>query len=87
MTDPGQRFGSTALADRLERVTGNITATLAMGAAGRELAMRDFNLDTQSRRLQDLLLSGVNGAMKQAQDHMKEEMGKVTGGMNLPGMG
>ena len=51
----------TALADRLERLTGNITATLAMGAAGRELAMRDFNLDTQSRRLQDLLLSVAAG--------------------------
>ena len=51
----------SALADRLERLTGNITATLAMAAAGRELAMRDFNLDTQSRRLQDLLLSVAAG--------------------------
>jgi hypothetical protein len=28
-----------------------------MGQTGREVALRDFNLDTQSKRLQDLLLS------------------------------
>lgn len=45
-----------ALADRLERMTSDVAGTLAMGAAGRELALKDFNLDTQSSRLQDHLL-------------------------------
>jgi len=45
-----------ALAASLERLTADPEATLAMGAAGREVALRDFNLETQSRRLQDLLL-------------------------------
>jgi glycosyltransferase involved in cell wall biosynthesis len=45
-----------AFASRLEKLTGDIEATLAMGAAGRALALRDFNLDLQSKRLQDLLL-------------------------------
>lgn len=46
-----------AFASQLEKLTGNVEATLAMGAAGRDLALRDFNLDTQSKRLQDLLLA------------------------------
>lgn len=45
-----------ALAERLERMIGDVTATLAMGAAGREFALRDFNLDTQSARLEEHLL-------------------------------
>ncbi len=36
--------------------------------------------------LQDLVSAAVNEAMKQSQEMMQEEMGKVTGGMNLPGM-
>jgi len=53
-----------ALADRLERMTANIEATLAMGAAGRQLALRDFNLDIQSKRLQDLLLAMASPATR-----------------------
>lgn len=37
--------------------------------------------------LEDLLLAAVDGAMKAAQEMMKEEMGKVTSGLNLPGGG
>jgi len=36
--------------------------------------------------LQDLVLTGVNTALKKAQDMINEEMAKVTGGMNLPGL-
>ncbi len=36
--------------------------------------------------LQDLVSAAVNEALKQSQEMMQEEMGKVTGGMNLPGM-
>lgn len=50
-----------ALAASLERLTANPEAALAMGAAGRELALRDFNLDIQSKRLEDLLLRVAGG--------------------------
>ena len=33
--------------------------------------------------LQDLVLSAVNGALKEAATTMEQEMGKLTGGMNL----
>ncbi len=36
--------------------------------------------------LQDLVSAAVNEAIKKSQEMMQEEMGKVTGGMNLPGM-
>lgn len=36
--------------------------------------------------LQDLILSAVTEAITKAQDMVSEEMGKITGGMNLPGM-
>ena len=36
--------------------------------------------------LQDLVQAAVNEAMKKSQDMVQEEMGKITGGFNLPGM-
>ena len=36
--------------------------------------------------LQDLVMAAVNEAVKQSQEVLKQEMGKLTGGFNLPGM-
>jgi DNA-binding YbaB/EbfC family protein len=36
--------------------------------------------------LQDLVMAAVNEALQKAEDMVAEEMGKITGGMNLPGM-
>ncbi len=36
--------------------------------------------------LQDLILVAVNEAMKTAEDEMSREMGKITGGINMPGL-
>ena len=36
--------------------------------------------------LQDLVAAAVNEALKKAQEMVAEEMAKVTGGMQLPGM-
>lgn len=37
--------------------------------------------------LQDLIIAAVNETLRQAQQMVNEEMSKVTGGMNLPGLG
>ncbi len=37
--------------------------------------------------LQDLAVAAVNEALRRAQQMVSEDMGKVTGGMNIPGMG
>lgn len=36
--------------------------------------------------LQDLVLAAVNEAMKKSQEMMQSEMGKLTGGMKIPGL-
>jgi len=36
--------------------------------------------------LEDLVLAAVNQGMREIQEMVNDEMGKVTGGMNLPGM-
>ena len=37
--------------------------------------------------LQDLVVAAVNEALRLAQQMVSDDMGKVTGGMNIPGMG
>jgi len=36
--------------------------------------------------LQDLVLAAVNEALKKAEDETNQSMGKLTGGLNMPGM-
>ncbi len=36
--------------------------------------------------LEDLILAAVNDALKKSQQMMAEEMQKITGGMNIPGL-
>lgn len=36
--------------------------------------------------LQDLILAACNEALNKAQDKLKEEVAKVTGGMDIPGL-
>ena len=37
--------------------------------------------------LEDLLIAAVNEAMRKADETAEREMGKITGGMNIPGLG
>lgn len=36
--------------------------------------------------LQDMILAAVNEALKRSQEMMQEEMGKLTGGLKIPGL-
>jgi len=36
--------------------------------------------------LQDLVMAAVNEALRKAEEFASKEMGKVTGGLNIPGM-
>ena len=36
--------------------------------------------------LQDMLLSAINEAVRKVDEMVEQEMGSVTGGMNIPGM-
>lgn len=37
--------------------------------------------------LQDLIVAAINEALRRAQKMVSEEMSKITGGMNIPGLG
>jgi len=37
--------------------------------------------------IQDLVLAAVNEALKKSQEMIAEEMRKITGGLNIPGLG
>jgi DNA-binding YbaB/EbfC family protein len=36
--------------------------------------------------LQDMIMAAVNEALRQSQDMVSQEMSKITGGMNIPGL-
>ncbi|MDP8256210.1 MAG: YbaB/EbfC family nucleoid-associated protein [Candidatus Alcyoniella australis] len=46
----------------------------------------DVLQDGDVEMVQDLVVAAVNEAMRKAQEMVAEEMSKVTGGMNLPGL-
>lgn len=48
---------------------------------------RDVINPDDSEMLQDLIVAAVNEALRRAQQMVSEDMGKLTGGMNLPGLG
>jgi DNA-binding YbaB/EbfC family protein len=40
-----------------------------------------------AQMLEDLILAAVNNAMSKVQELIKERLGQITGGLQLPGMG
>ena len=66
---------------------GMVTAT-----ARGDMAIQSIKLDPKVvdpedvEMLEDLVVAAVDGALKAAKEMSAEEMGKLTGGMGLPGM-
>ncbi|MFT5872869.1 MAG: DNA-binding YbaB/EbfC family protein [Clostridium sp.] len=52
-----------------------------------EVKIKPEVVDTDDvEMLEDLIMSACNEALKKAEDETSNEMGKLTGGMNMPGM-
>ena len=52
-----------------------------------ELAINPEAVDPEDvEMLQDLILSAVNEALRAAGDAMEQELGKMTGGLSMPGL-
>lgn len=52
-----------------------------------EIRIEPAAVDPQDvEMLQDLVVAAVNEAIKKSQQLAQEEMGKLTGGMNIPGL-
>ena len=45
-----------------------------------------INIKDDVEMLEDLVLSAVNEALKKADEETSNKMGKLTGGLNIPGM-
>ncbi len=66
---------------------GMVTARMNGGLELLSLEIADevFNMDDRDM-MKDLIISAVNEAKRKAEEMGKEEMAKITGGMNIPGM-
>ncbi len=76
----GQRITST-VGGGMVTVTVNGKNELLAITIERELINPD-----DPALLQDLIVAGINDAMRKAREAMQGEMRKLTGGMNIPGL-
>lgn len=67
---------------------GGMVTVVAKG----DISIQQIKIDPKAvdpddvEMLEDLVLAGVDGALKKAQEMVSTEMGKLTQGMNIPGM-
>lgn len=71
----------TAAGGGMIRVTANGRQQIVSISIDKEVVDPD-----DVEMLQDLVLAAVNDALAKAQDMVASEMGKLTGGMNIPGL-
>ena len=67
---------------------GRRPACQRQSASFAELTIQPEAVDPEDvEMLQDLVISAVNEAMRQAEDAMESSMQSLTGGLNIPGFG
>ena len=66
---------------------GMVTAVVTGKQQLVSLAIEPAAVDPQDvEMLQDLVVAAVNEAIRKSQEMVQQEMSKVTGGMNIPGL-
>lgn len=66
---------------------GMVTATVRGDMSVQTVAIQPDAVDPEDvEMLQDLVVAAVNGALATAREDASAEMGKITGGLGLPGM-
>lgn len=63
-----------------------VTANGALQVVSVRIEREVINPD-DSEMLQDLIVAATNEALRRAQQMVSDEVGKVTGGLNIPGLG
>ena len=67
---------------------GMVTATVTGAKELTNLTISPDCVDPDDvEMLEDMIVAAVNEAQQKADDTAAEEMGKITGGMNIPGLG
>ncbi|MEG0613954.1 MAG: YbaB/EbfC family nucleoid-associated protein [Clostridium sp.] len=66
---------------------GAVTVTVTGKKVIKDIVIKPEVVDPDDvEMLQDLVLTAVNEALKKAEDETNESMGKLTGGLNMPGL-
>ncbi|MBP5274998.1 MAG: YbaB/EbfC family nucleoid-associated protein [Abditibacteriota bacterium] len=66
---------------------GMVTAKVNGACSLTELVIKPECVDPEDvEMLQDMIVSAVNEAVKQARDAEEEQLGRLTGGLNIPGL-
>jgi len=68
--------------ERMGTIQEELAGKIVTGSAGGG----DVINPDEAQMLQDLVVAAVNDGLRKAQELGKEEMGKLTGGFNIPGM-
>ena len=67
---------------------GAVTAVVTVKKELTKLTIKPDVIDPEdAEMLQDLVISAVNEALRQADDAMNSSMSSLTGGLNIPGLG
>jgi DNA-binding YbaB/EbfC family protein len=67
---------------------GAVRVVVSGGLVVKEIKIDREAVDPEDvEMLEDLVLTAVNEAIKKAQEMTATEMGKITGGLGIPGMG
>ena len=84
-----ERIQEAAATHRVEGSSGGGMVTVTADGRGEIVAVRIEPEVAQSgdlEMLQDLILAATNEALRRSRELLTTEMGRVTGGLNLPGL-
>jgi DNA-binding YbaB/EbfC family protein len=85
-----QRLQEEAKQKTVEATSGGGMVTAVANGAGELISItieKDVVDPDDIEMLQDLVLAAGNEALRRAQEMVNEEMAKLTGGLNIPGVG
>lgn len=85
-----QKMQEEAKQKTVEATAGGGMVTVVANGAGQLVSItieKDVVDPEDVEMLQDLILAASNEALKRAQESVTDEMSKLTGGLQIPGMG
>jgi DNA-binding YbaB/EbfC family protein len=82
----GRRQVTGSAGGGMVTVTANGQCEILSVVIERAIIEQSINVDKEADMLQDLVVAATNDALRKAKDLAKTEMGRLTGGLNLPGL-
>jgi DNA-binding YbaB/EbfC family protein len=82
----GRRQVTGSAGGGMVTVTANGQCEILSVVIERAIIEQSINADKEADMLQDLVVAATNDALRKAKDLAKTEMGRLTGGLNLPGL-